>query len=380
MKILSSIFSLFLFLGGCGNAPTNINEPNEIKWIANQYAQLFEIGTTPTDTFIKLYTYSTNNLNEAPQRTLIGSFFWGKSQKKSYPTFAKITKRNRFILLSTVFSRFFVELKQSHRIVGVDQSNYLSSSAFPQKNKLPSVQPFGEIMSEAALKLNPDLVVAYFIGNHEKTNLLRLQSPQTQVLFCQAHLETHPLGRAEWINLFALLTQSQNPTIFSSIVNNYQQQKKTVLARSAPTVMINLPYSGTWDVPKSNSYLSILLKDAKCTPVWLENQQYQGTGSAQIGLETGFKLLQKAEFWINPGMCGSINCIVNSDKRIENCPSIKNKKVFQCDLTLEADGANEYWDLGAVHPDYVLSDFIRIFHENSQSNHQNSYYFYRKLP
>lgn len=380
MKILVPVVCVFLFFGGCGNAPTNNHQTNEINWIANQYAQLFEVGTTKTDTFIHLYTYSQNSSNQPPQRVIVGSFFWGKSQKKAYPTFAKITTRNRFILLSTVFSRFFVELKQAHKIVGVDQAKYLSSSVFPQKNQLPSVQPFGEIMPETALKLNPDLVVAYFIGNQEKTNLLRLKSQHTQVLFCQAHLETHPLGRAEWINFFGFLTHSQNPNIFDSIEKNYQDLKKNVAALPAPNVMINLPYSGTWDVPKSNTYLSILLNDAKSNPVWLQNQQYQGTGSAQIGLEIGYHLLQKAEFWINPGMCESIQCIVNSDNRIGVCPPIKNKKVYQCDLTMEVDGANEYWDLGAVHPDYVLSDMIKIFHENSVMNNKNPYYFYRKLP
>jgi iron complex transport system substrate-binding protein len=379
MKIATVFAIVFLLFEGCGNAPTQRNQNNEITWVANRYAQLFEIGYTPTDTFIKLYTFSPNSKSQTPERVVIGSFFWGKSQQIKQKDFAKITNRNRFILLSTVFSRFFVELKQQHKIIGVDQSKYLSRSAFPQKEKIPSVQPFGELMSEAALSLNPDIVIAYFMGNQEKSNLLRLQSKKTNVLFCQSHLENHPLGRAEWIVLFEVLTNSTTENTFESIEYEYVRLKKGLSKTTAPNVMINLPYSGTWDVPKQNTYLSILLKDAKANPIWLENNQYPGTGSAQIGLELGYKLLSKAEYWINPGMCESLACIQNSDNRIGSCPPIKNHKVYQCDLTIEADGANEYWDLGAVHPEYVLRDFAKIFHADLPNHTALSFYFYRQL-
>ncbi len=374
------ILAIFLFFfEGCGNAPTKIHSNTEITWKANRYAQLFEIGETATDTFIHLYTYTPSNQSQKTERQLIGSFFWGKSQQKNHKDFVKITNRNRFILLSTVFSRFFVELKQQHRIVGVDQSKYLSRSAFPQKEKIPSVQPFGEIMPEATLKLNPDIIVAYFIGNQEKTNLSRIQSPKTHVLFCQSHLENHPLGRAEWIVLFSMLTNSQQLETFEAIEYEYMRLKTDLLKTTAPKVMINLPYSGTWDVPKQNAYLSILLRDAKTQPVWLENNSYQGTGSAQIGLELGYQLLAKSDYWINPGMCESLNCIAATDHRIGNCSPIKNKRVFQCDATMEADGANEYWDLGAVHPENILRDFAKIFHSEHPEFSKHSYYFYRQL-
>ncbi len=374
------ILAIFLFFfEGCGNAPTKIHSNTEITWKANRYAQLFEIGETATDTFIHLYTYTPSNQSQKTERQLIGSFFWGKSQQKNHKDFVKIANRNRFILLSTVFSRFFVELKQQHRIVGVDQSKYLSRSAFPQKEKIPSVQPFGEIMPEATLKLNPDIIVAYFIGNQEKTNLSRIQSPKTHVLFCQSHLENHPLGRAEWIVLFSMLTNSQQLETFEAIEYEYMRLKTDLLKTTAPKVMINLPYSGTWDVPKQNAYLSILLRDAKTQPVWLENNSYQGTGSAQIGLELGYQLLAKSDYWINPGMCESLNCIAATDHRIGNCSPIKNKRVFQCDATMEADGANEYWDLGAVHPENILRDFAKIFHSEYPEFSKHSYYFYRQL-
>jgi len=374
------ILAIFLFFfEGCGNAPTKIHSNTEITWKANRYAQLFEIGETATDTFIHLYTYTPSNQSQKTERQLIGSFFWGKSQQKNHKDFVKITNRNRFILLSTVFSRFFVELKQQHRIVGVDQSKYLSRSAFPQKEKIPSVQPFGEIMPEATLKLNPDIIVAYFIGNQEKTNLSRIQSPKTHVLFCQSHLENHPLGRAEWTVLFSMLTNSQQLETFEAIEDEYTRLKTDLLKTTAPKVMINLPYSGTWDVPKQNAYLSILLRDAKTQPVWLENNSYQGTGSAQIGLELGYQLLAKSDYWINPGMCESLSCIAATDHRIGNCSPIKNKHVFQCDATMDADGANEYWDLGAVHPEYILRDFAKIFHSEHPEFSKHSYYFYRQL-
>lgn len=376
MKFFATILCVFLFFEGCGSRSES--GVQGIQWTKNRYAQLFEIGFTTTDTFVKLYTFQTLNGNSS-HKELVGSYFWGKTQKKSLKEFAKITNRSRYILLSTVFSRFFVELNEQRKIVGVDQSKYLTSSVFPQKNNLPSVQPFGEIMPEAALKLNPDIIVAYFTGNQEKSNLIRLQSSKTSVLFCQAHLEPHPLGRAEWIQLFSFLTKNKFSEQFEEIEHNYHSLKKSISTYPAPSVMVNIPYSGTWDVPRHNSYLSILLKDANSNPIWLNNNQYQGTGSAQIGLELGYNFLKNAEFWINPGLCESLKCIQNTDPRIKDCNPVKNKNVFQCDLKIESDGANEYWDLGAVHPEYVLQDFVKIFHPSYPDNSNYPFYFYRQL-
>lgn len=234
-------------------------------------------------------------------------------------------------------------------------------------------------MPEAALKLNPDILIAYFIGNQEKTNLNRLQSPKTAVLFCQTHLEPHPLGRAEWIQFFSMFTQGKLTNQFELIEKQYFKLKKAISSFTSPSVMVNIPYSGTWDVPRQNAYLSILLKDANANPIWLSNNQYIGTGSAQIGLELGYNLLKNADFWINPGMCESIRCIQQTDPRIKECKPVKNKQVFQCDLKIESDGANEYWDLGAVHPEFVLRDFVKIFHPLYPNNSNNPFYFYRQL-
>jgi iron complex transport system substrate-binding protein len=78
-------------------------------------------------------------------------------------------------------------------------------------------------------------------------------------------------------------------------------------------------------------------------------------------------------------MCESLSCIAATDHRIGNCSPIKNKHVFQCDATMDADGANEYWDLGAVHPEYILRDFAKIFHSEHPEFSKHSYYFYRQL-
>jgi len=380
MKFNGIILFIILVLGACSSHSNHENfDANAITWKANKYAQLFEIGQSKTDTFIRLYTYTQAQANVPQNKTLVGSFFWGQSQQKNHKDFVKITKRKRFILLSTVFTRFFAELNQQKNIVAVDQSKYLCKDIFPQKNKIPSVQPTGEINAEAALNLNPDIIIAYFINNKEKSNLERLNTKKTQVLFCQSHLENHPLGRAEWITFFGFLTGSEKAFFFSDIEFEYMRLKKDLSETTPVNVMINLPYSGTWDVPRQNAYLAIMLKDAKTNPVWLEGNKYKGVGSAQIGLELGYQLLSKASFWINPGMCESIACIKSTDQRIGNSLPILNQKVFQCNLTQEPDGANAYWDLGAVHPEYVLSDFAKMFHSEKPEFAAKNYYFYQPL-
>lgn len=371
------VFGLLFFLG-CNQPKTSKLIHTDIRWRQNDFAELFQIGQSKSDTFVKLFTFGKNG-----KRELINQFFWGTSPADSFPEFIKINRRNRCIALTGIFVRYFKEIASSEKItpkiVAVDQLNYLPEKLRSFISGAISVQPNGQLLLENALNAHPDIILGYYISENEKVQLNRLHTAEHPVLHCQTHLEKHPLGRSEWIKFFAALSGQFNSP-FELWKTQYDSIKHLSNNRKIPT-MVNLPYSGNWDVPKSNSYFSNLVKDAGGECIWLKNNQFQGTGSAPIGLEQGINFLNQSKVWLNIGMCDGLDCIVKADKRLNNCSPMKFNQIFQNDKKIESSGANEYWDLGAVNPSIVLNDLHLIFESVASSNRvlTDNCYFYRRL-
>ena len=307
------------------------------------------------------------------------------SEATTYPSFEKINSRKRWVVLTTIFAAFLKELeftnpafKTDSILVGCDQNRFLSRSLFPQKEKITSVQPTGQIQLEKLLSLKPDLVLGYFIAAKDKQQLERAKKAGISVLFCQSHLEPNPLGRAEWQRVFQALAGQPNNS-FSDEITRYKTIQTQYKTYPWVNTMVNLPYSGTWDIPCANSYLAQLLYDARCKAVWLENGAYQGSGSAQIGLEQGMTVLTQADVWINPGLCDSKACISQTDVRLQQALAFKQGRIIQHDAQIEPDGANVFWDMGAVHPSLVLEDLGLLAHEYGTDLHKRAH-FYRILP
>lgn len=362
-------FLLSMLLIGCqGKGRLSGKEaiPEDAVWVYPRYSNLFAMATTSNDTFLWLRNPSDTNAT-------LGLFCWGKGNNE-YKGITRIRKRNRWVVSSAVFAGMLEALHAEQLITAVDNTDYISSPRCHKRiesGNISSVAPLGDVNRELVAKLNADLIIGYFIDQKGRENLEQTGRNQVPVLFFQNFLEIHPLGRAEWIKAFGYLCGKPELAAaqFAEIEEHYLSSVDEVESKvkHKPSVMVNAPFSGTWDIPAGGSYMGRLIEDAGGLYIWSD---FAGTGRVPLDIEKVFQKAARAEIWLNPGACRNYNCLMQLDKRLVDFAPIAQKKVFNCTRTLNSRGANAYWEYGVLRPDIVLKDLIAIFHPELQDGHQ----------
>ena len=180
--------------------------------------------------------------------------------------------------------------------------------------------------------------------------------------------ENHPLGKAEWIKFIGYLVGKQDEAndYFKQLEKRYNQLKKDYSKRKGPTAFCGNVTGDIWYTPAGESYHAQLLKDAGA------NYRYsstKGVGSLSLSLERVIKDNLTTQFWLNPGI-PEIQRLRAIHPLIGQFSSVKTAHVF-----CYSQSMNKYWELAAIEPDKVLSDFIKIFY----SKGKEKLYFYQKV-
>jgi iron complex transport system substrate-binding protein len=161
---------------------------------------------------------------------------------------------------------------------------------------------------------------------------------------------------------------------FDSIV--YRYNTLVEIAKKVdkkPTVLLGLPWQGTWYISGSKSYMAQLIKDAGASYIF---DHFHFNESRPIGLEKIYESALTAEYWINPGEARSLNDIVSVDERFGTLPAVITNKVYNNDRFMVA-GGNAIYEEGVTEPDIILADLISILHPQLLASHKLKYY--RKL-
>ncbi len=91
-----------------------------------------------------------------------------------------------------------------------------------------------------------------------------------------------PLGKAEWVKLMGALTDKEDLVNrkFGSVVETYR--RLAAIGKAAvirPSVIIGMPFKGTWYTPAGESYVAQFLRDAGASYHWSDSK---GTGSVAL--------------------------------------------------------------------------------------------------
>ena len=291
-----------------------------------------------------------------------------------------LTPVKKIICLSTTHLAFLKELGQEDAICGVSAPEFIYNADIRSKVELGEIKNVGydqAINIETIISLKPDFVMAYGIGSEASGQFQRLKQLGIKVIFNAEYLEKTPLGKAEWIKFIGAFFDKEDSatTIFHETVERYQSLVKLgSSATEKPMILSGLPWKGVWYVPGGKSYAANFIYDAGGDYLWKEDQ---GTESLALSLETIMERSNKADIWINPGSVNSLGEISSLDPRMNNVKCFQEKQVFNFNLRRTPGGGNDFWESGAVHPDWVLKDLIAIFHPRLIPNH--TFVYYQKL-
>jgi len=286
----------------------------------------------------------------------------------------------RIVSLSTTYLGPLAVLDERERVVAVDDGSFATDPDFRARfdaGDIAEIGPPGRLDLESLLAVKPDLVLLTRVGKGSDDLEERLARLGIPVLITSAWKENSPLGRAEWIKFFGLITGKEDRAaeIFSEVSERYNSlEGLTRFETNGPTVLLSAPYGGVWYVPGGRSYSAQFIKDAGAHYLWSANEE---TGSFPLDFEAVFRKGLEAEFWLNPGGYRSLEELAAKDVRFTALPSFRSGQVYNRTRLVGPAGGNAFWEYGAVRPDQVLADLIAVFFPNLLPEHE--FVFYEKL-
>jgi iron complex transport system substrate-binding protein len=251
------------------------------------------------------------------------------------------------------------------RIIGLGNGHYVNSTIVRegiQSGKIKLVGMDANLNNEQVIALHPGVLMTMSNPEAAFGQYKTLIDAGIPVLPNAEWLETTPLGRAEWVKLVGALTDRETIVNrrFDSVEQAYRQMARIGSGAAVkPSVIIGMPFKGTWYTPAGESYMAQFLRDAGADYHWSDTK---GTGSLSLSFEAVAPVALTADYWLNAGYVDSKKDILSKDPRYSTFRSFQTGAIYNNNKRVNDLGSNDYWESGAVNPQQVLADMIRILH------------------
>lgn len=288
---------------------------------------------------------------------------------------------NKIICMSTTYLAMISALHEENTIAGVSGTGFIYEKSLSEKVNLGRIKDIGyeaDLNKELIIKISPDLIMMYGIGNESLGYVNKLKELGLKTLFNADYLENDPLGKAEWIKLFGALYCKEElaDSIFKSLSETYSKTKIFIKNNitSRPDVMLGLPFRDTWFISPGNSYISTIISDAGGNYLWKDTRS---SVSMPSGIENVFLKAMNADYWLNIGNVNSKKEIFAIDARLSEIPCFKNGNLFNNNKRINENGGNDYWESGSLNPHLILKDIASILHPELFK--RDELFYYKKI-
>lgn len=283
----------------------------------------------------------------------------------------------RIICMSTSNVAALSAIGADSVIVGVSGLKYITDQKIVSRAESGDIHDVGyeaTLDYETILRLAPDLIIAYTVGEAEPPFLTKLRTLGLKVMVVYDHLEQHPLARAEYVKLFGALTGRLDVAqeFFSGVRERYEALSASDSAVEPVKVLMNLPYADSWYIPGIDSYMSRLVRDAGGEVLGAA----EGSASGVVTLEEAYRLSLQADMWLCPGYCTSRAQLESSHHLFSHFgPLLNGLPIYNNISRINPAGGNDFWESGSVRPDMILEDLKMIFSSCRSSNTLKFNYF-----
>jgi iron complex transport system substrate-binding protein len=266
----------------------------------------------------------------------------------------------------------FQKLGEIDRIKGILESNYTKNEeilALVAEGRITDVGMSTNVNTEKLINIQPDLILYTPYPGIDFSHLGEL-SGATMLSFPD-YLESHPLGRAEWMKVVGLLCGKEKETKewFDNVVKRYETlSERCSSVEAKPTVFSDLPFENQWYVPGGNSYIAKIFADAGGDYVWKDNES---AGSLHIDAESVLLKAQQADFWRVINSYDTPFTYERLEKENELYPlfnAFEKRQLLVCDVR-----ECGYFEKSQYEPDVLLADFIYHFHPESLTDEWKNY-------
>ncbi|MCG8477149.1 MAG: ABC transporter substrate-binding protein [Cytophagales bacterium] len=292
--------------------------------------------------------------------------------------FISVPVKHAAVLSSNSIGAFKL-LHSLDAVAGISSKAYVYNEELQKKAEAGQLAEVGEgakLAIEKVVGLKADLVIGNTYPNTSSTEMSRLRVFGIPFLSDISWMESTPLGRAEWIKVYGILTGKEKEAgeFFNSAKKNYKALRELNFPEKKKKILTGLPYKGVWYVPAGESYFAHLLNDAHLNYPWNDTR---GSGSLAKDFEEIYVQGMSAPLWINVGRLSKFSELEAWDSRYKDFDAFRQMKVYNNNRRINSPGANDYWESGIYYPDRVLRDLIRIAYPALLPD--DSLYFYKRL-
>ncbi|WP_046300223.1 ABC transporter substrate-binding protein [Mycobacterium sp. UM_Kg27] len=278
---------------------------------------------------------------------------------------------------STTHLAMITELGQAGVVTGVASPAAVADPQIRARidtGEIVGYAPGGQINIERVIGAGPDLLVTEGIDD---PGYPKLREAGTPVLADAEWLEPTPLGRAEWIKVFAALTgtERQAAQAYQAIRDRYRALAAQAAATKPVEVLVGTMYSGSWSMPTGESYSGRLVADAGGTYPWLSDT---GAENRQLNFESVYARAGTAPVWLITDDWHTLGDAVARDSRYGELTALRTGHVWSATKAMTSLGGNLYWERGTTRPDLLLGDLVAILHPELAAGH--AFEFYRRVP
>jgi iron complex transport system substrate-binding protein len=302
----------------------------------------------------------------------------GKPKPANLPAGQVIkTPIRSLVTLSSMHIGLLSFLNAEDVLLGVDNATYISSPIVTKRvaeGKIKEVGSDQTINEEALITMHPDLLMVSGSPTAQISRYQTLTQAGIPVLINSEWLETTPLGRSEWVKLVAVLLNKEALVNrkFAEVETEYN--RLTALTKNVtkkPSLIAGMSYKDSWFVPYGDSYMAQFFRDAGSTYHWNDTK---GQGGLGLSFEAVYPVALTADYWVNVGTANTKGDILAQDVRYGDFKPFKTGQVFNYNKRVNKQGANDYWESGAVNAHLVLADLIKILHPDLSPEHKLVYY------
>ncbi|MDL2208486.1 ABC transporter substrate-binding protein [Parabacteroides sp. OttesenSCG-928-O15] len=279
----------------------------------------------------------------------------------------------RVVVYTSVHASILDMLGETHRIVGVCEPRYMDTPAIQEGLRWGTIADLGESSApnvEKMIEIGTEFVIASPFQNGSYGAVEKMGIP---IIEGADYMESLPLGRTEWIRFYGLLCDKEAlaDSLFEATEKRYLDLKAlTESVTHRPTVISEKRFGSTWHMPAGDSYMAHLFADAGADYIFKE---LPGAGSRPLAFETVLEQGMHADFWLlkyNQSTDMTYSELRSEYTPYEQFDAFGKKNVYGCNT-----GRVPYYEEFPLHPDYLLADYVHIFHPELLPDYERRYYF-----
>lgn len=377
MRKILILFSIIYIFISCNNVSNKRTGESDVNDSANlvRYAENFKIYPCHSG-----YKLVINDLN--PSKTNVFYVFNKEDKIPEEIVDEQIirTPVESVIAFSSTQWSVFQKLGEFNKVKGVLESNYSRNEELLRlvsEGKIKDVGTSTSVNTEKVIHLQADLILFTPYPTVDYSHLKELCN--SMMVPFPDYLESHPLGRAEWMKVVGLLCGKEKETTewFDNVEERYNKLSAICLQENdRPSVFSDLPFENQWYVPGGDSYIAKIFSDAGGDYIWKDNKS---KGSLHIDAESVLLKAQNADYWRVINSYDTPFTYEDLAKENDLYPlfkAFKEKQLLVCNVRKCG-----YFEQSQYEPDILLADFIFHFHPELLTDEWENYSpkYFKKL-